>query len=346
MLRTALILAIVLAAVPAGAATGSAAPARATPASTTPASAAPLNPFDRPRGIRPRLDYTRAPGAQACPDELHFRSEVAAHLGHEAFSEQGTWLFHVYAFRRPNGTYGVVGNLFDDKAEKRADIDPLNGRDCKTLLITYLALHIAVYLTDPPALPPEPAAPPAPPPPPPPPPPPRANPFTLRLGFGSVVGFGVAPRVAVGASGDIGIYWPVTVSRLDGISLSLGGLWHPSVEGSAAGSDAGTPESFSRLLVTLAPCAHWWKLFLCAVGEVGQIQGFDSAALPTTITRVYAAMGGRAGVEVPFAPHLGFRVSGEVLGTASPVNFSVNDRPGWMTPSVSGDVGAGLYLYY
>lgn len=296
------------------------------------------------------MSYTRAPGAQACPDELHFRSEVAAHLGHEAFSEQGTWRFYVYAFRRKNGTYSVTGDLFDEEAVKRDDIPPREGRDCKELLIKILALEIAIYLTDPPEQP-DPPAPPSPPPPPLPPSPPlpprrRANPFTLRLGFGSMVGFGVAPRVAVGASGDIGIYWPVTVAHLDGISLSLGGLWHPSVEGSATGSDAGTPESFSRLLVTLAPCTHGWKLFLCAVGEVGQIQGFDSAALPSSVARVYAAMGGRAGVEVPFAPHLGFRVSGEVLGTASPVSFSVNDKPGWMTPSVSGNVGAGLYLSY
>ncbi len=300
--------------------------------------------------MRPRLDYTRAPGAQACPDELQFRSEVAAHVGHEPFSEQGTWRVYVYAFRRPNGTYGVIGDLLDDKGVKKADIPPRDGRNCKDLLIKILALEIAIYLTDPPERPEPPAPAPAPPSPSPPSPPlpprRRANPFTLRLGFGSVVGFGVAPRVAVGASGDIGIYWPVAISHLDGISLSLGGLWHPSVEGSATGSDAGTPESFSRLLVTLAPCGHWWKLFLCAVGEVGQIRGFDSAALPSSIARVYAAMGGRAGVEVPFAPHLGFRVSGEVLGTASPVNFSINDRPGWMTPSVSGDVGAGLYLYY
>jgi hypothetical protein len=158
-----------------------------------------------------------------------------------------------------------------------------------------------------------------------------------------MVGFGVTPRVAVGVSGDVGIYWPVTLAHLDGISLSLGGLWHPPAVGGVAD---GSGEIFSRLLATLAPCGHWSKLFLCGVSELGQIRIFRSAAIPPTTDRVYAAVGGRVGVEVPIGSRGGFRVSGEVLGTASPVNFSINDRPGWITPSISGGLGAGLYIKY
>jgi hypothetical protein len=57
-------------------------------------------------------------------------------------------------------------------------------------------------------------------------------------------------------------------------------------------------------------------------------------------------VGGRAGIEVPFAPHLGFRVSGEVLGTVHPVTFSIDERPAWTTPRASGDVEVGLFLFF
>ena len=85
---------------------------------------------------------------------------------------------------------------------------------------------------------------------------------------------------------------------------------------------------------------------MCGVSELGQIRVFRSTAIPPTINRVYAAVGGRVGVEVPLDSFVGFRISGEVLGTANHVQFSINDRPGWITPNVSGGLGAGLYIYY
>ena len=303
MLRTALLLAIVLAAVPARAATGSAAPARAAPGSSPAAPASPLNPFDRPRGLRPRLDYTRAPGAQACPDELHFRAEVAAHLGREAFSEQGTWNVHVYAFRRPTGVFGVVAGLYDDKGERRADIPIREGRNCRELLIKILALEIAVYLTDPPEhSPPKPPPSPAPPAPPPSPAPPprRADSYTFRMGVGSMAGFGVAPSVAFGVAIDAGVYWPVNNPVFDGFSLSVGYIFDPVIPGDGPGETAGSRPNYSRMLGSLAPCGHVWKLFFCALGELGRIRSEASPAVAPGLAGTFAAFGTRGGVEVPF----------------------------------------------
>jgi hypothetical protein len=59
----------------------------------------------------------------------------------------------------------------------------------------------------------------------------------------------------------------------------------------------------------------------------------------------YVVTGGRLGVEVPFAPHLGFRGYGEVLGTVTPQAIPIDERPGWTTPLVSGGLGVGLYLF-
>ena len=55
----------------------------------------------------------------------------------------------------------------------------------------------------------------------------------------------------------------------------------------------------SLLLVSLVPCLHYRFVFGCVVGSVGALRG---AALrvdrPTPESSVYAAMGGRVGVEV------------------------------------------------
>jgi hypothetical protein len=59
----------------------------------------------------------------------------------------------------------------------------------------------------------------------------------------------------------------------------------------------------------------------------------------------YYVAGGRLGVEVPFASHLGIRVSGEVLGSFTTIVVPFNDQPGWTTPRASGSVGAGLYFF-
>jgi hypothetical protein len=174
------------------------------------------------------------------------------------------------------------------------------------------------------------------------------DPYLITVGLGSAVAFGIAPRVAVGLSTDVGIHWKVDASPLEGLSLSLGVRWDPPAAGHVPGAPMDARVSTSRLLGTVVPCGHWWKLFGCAVGELGQLQGGVDNTYPLSAmgTVFYAAAGGRAGIEVPFAPHVGFRGFGEILGTLTPRTFLVNERPAWTTPPVSGGFGAGIFVSF
>ena len=172
-------------------------------------------------------------------------------------------------------------------------------------------------------------------------------PVVVRFGLGSVLAFGVAPRVAAGVTVDAGILWPVEWGPLEGVSLSVGGRWDPPAAGHVPWAGAGVRVSASRLLVTVTPCGHWWKLYGCALGELGQLRHHaEGIALPAGAGNLSAAVGGRVGVELPFAPYLGFRGFGDVLGTLTPVTALIDARPAWTTPRVSGGVGAGLFVYF
>jgi hypothetical protein len=109
----------------------------------------------------------------------------------------------------------------------------------------------------------------------------------------------------------------------------------------------GAQVSASRFMATIAPCAHWWSLYGCAVLGVGQLRlASENVAIQTLEWPPYVATGGRLGVEVPFAPRLGFRGFGEVVGTLTSAAVLIDKRPGWTTPRTSGGIGAGLYLFF
>jgi hypothetical protein len=173
------------------------------------------------------------------------------------------------------------------------------------------------------------------------------DPFLVLIGLGSTVGFGIAPRPAVGVTADVGVHWKVDAAPLEGVSLTLGVRWDPPASGPPIAEFYGARIVSSRVLGTIAPCGHWGKLYGCALREVGQLRAHgEDLAISAEGSKRYAAIGGRIGVEVPFAPHLGFRGYGEVLGTVAPVAVPINELPGWTTPLASGSVGAGLYVFF
>ena len=246
----------------------------------------------------------------------------------------------------------IIGALqfYDDKgAPGWSKVLPVRANDCATL-IAAMGAEIEYEFASAPTFPapaPPVVAPPVVAPPTREDPPTPTNPILLRFGLGAALGFGTAPRVALGLSADVGIYWPLTSLPFDGVSLTLGGRWDPPAAGHVPGLPDSDRVSTSRLLATLAPCAHWWKLYGCAVGELGQLRGGgDGIALATREAGIYSAAGGRLGVEVLFAPHLGFRVSGEILGTLTPIAIPIAERPGWMTPPASGGFGTGLFFFF
>jgi hypothetical protein len=296
------------------------------------------------------LDYDRGTVARQCPEAKMLRGEVAAEIGHDPFTEAGPWQMRVAITRRKNGAFVATADLLDGDGATASSMGEMVSSDCRSLVLKALAVWISWELTDPPLPPPSlPAAPPPPlaPPPPPPPKRPTTDPFLVVIGLGSTVGFGAAPRPAAGVTADVGFRWKVDAAPLEGVSLTLGVRWDPPAAAHVPGLRVGEGVGTSRLLATLAPCVHWWKLYGCAVGELGQLRGRgEGVALAPQFANVYSAVGGRLGVEVPFAPHLGFRISGEILGTVTPIEIPVSERPGWSTPTASGGFGAGLYLFF
>jgi hypothetical protein len=178
---------------------------------------------------------------------------------------------------------------------------------------------------------------------------PRSTEF--RFGLGSVLGFGVAPRTVVGLSADAGLRWRAPAwTRADGISVALGVRWDPSVSGDASNAMASTRVSTTRALGTIAPCLHWWVVSTCALVGVGRLWGSvdnETTAFHQTeaASPFYMATGGRLGVEIPFARHVGLRVSADLLGTWTPVTIAIDERSAWTASRVVGGIEAGLYVF-
>ena len=302
-----------------------------------------------PPSVTARLEYQRGPGAEACAGEASLRIEVARRSGYDPFTADARARLVVTITRKGRQLTGAL-QFYDVKgAPGWSKVLPVRANDCGTLLaamgaeIEYEFSQAPMFPAEAPpvvavpvVVPPSHEDPPAP-----------AKPILLRFGLGAALGFGTAPRVALGLSADVGIYSPLASLPFDGVSITLGGRWDPPAAGDVPGLRDGERVSTSRLLVTLAPCAHWWKLYGCAVGELGQLRGGgDGIALAVQHVGVYSAVGGRLGVEVPFAPHLRFRISGEILGTVTPIEIPVAKRPGWTTPTASGGFGAGLVFFF
>ena len=204
------------------------------------------------------------------------------------------------------------------------------------------------------------------PPPPVAPPPPDSSPHAMipsvgRLGLGTTLAFGVAPRTAVGLTFDFGPYWRVASLPFDGVSFIAGVRWDPPATGYVPGRGKDAQMSTARYLIFLDPCVHRWKFFACAVFGAGQLDNLSGARALRTLRFAnldarfalqgtdfappIVVSGGRLGVEVPFLPHLGFRVSGELLGNLMPVTIPIDERSGWTTPRVLGGFEAGLYVF-
>jgi hypothetical protein len=173
------------------------------------------------------------------------------------------------------------------------------------------------------------------------------NPLVVVLGLGSTLGFGISTRPAVGVTGDVGIHWSFDDAAIDGFSLSLGARWDPPAAAHLDGRPEGTRVVISRLLGTVTPCAHFWKLVGCLRFELGPQQyGAENEAISGNDRVVYAGVGGRLGVEVPLVPHLGMRVYGDVIAPLTTLRLESGNGTVWQTPLVSGTVGAGVYVSF
>lgn len=295
-----------------------------------------------------RLTYV-AP--RACPSEQVFRDLVAAQTSTKVFAPLAPAHLAVTVARRAR-QYEATAEL-RDQADAVLWMRPFAPTSSCSGLVEDIAVYVSAKLDSRPKDP-SPAPRPAPELSPPPTPSDgdtvHTSPLVFVVGLGATLGFGVAPRVAAGLTADVGIHYAVDAGPLDGLSLSLGLRWDPPASRSIPLLTAVLPDvevTSSRLVGVGAPCFHVWTLFGCGLVEAGNLHlGAGNATVRAGGDRLYFALGGRLGVEVPFAPHVGFRGFGEALSALTFATTYINRIPVYTSPRPHASVGAGLYVFF
>jgi hypothetical protein len=311
----------------------------------------------RPPGVGVRLEYERGPGAQQCPNEKMLRTEVAAEVGSDPFTETGPWRLHAAVTRGKNGVFAATADLFDDHGTLVESLGQQSSRDCRGLVLKVVAVWASWELTDP--LPSPPPTTPLPPPPPPamppvpllPSPPPPA--FRLRLGAATGIELGAGP----------------TPTPLFSVNLALESTTVPvvslAVEVRTDLPLTATVEGGSRIHTLLLSgsvltCFHAFDeglVFLCPMFTAGRVSGgarppaayaSDMASTPDASgSGSYSAAGGRVGMRIPFASHrFAFTLAGDVLATLHPFGVLIEERRVWQTGALTGAVQAGVSTYF
>jgi hypothetical protein len=299
-----------------------------------------------------RLVYTRAAGAEACPDEQVFRDAVGSQVRRsDPFAPNAPWLLTVTVSHR--GGYEGAAELRDvTGAVVFSRTYPPTPRCLDAL--GDLARAIAFEIERPalrahtpqvvggvpaPVAPPAQPAQPAP-------PPSAPSTFAFRVGAGAWMDLATAPRPAFGLSANVGFRaaW-----------FSLDGELHGTPPAAASVASGSTVET-SRILGALVPCGHAGWFAGCLLGELGQIRGSFStpggAASPDHQAGLFLAGGVRLAAEIPVVRDVLFvRLAADLLG-ARPVVFRYQtvipgQKPGigaeqWESASFAGSLGAGL----
>ncbi|WP_437975936.1 hypothetical protein WMF11_50825 [Sorangium sp. So ce295] len=313
-----------------------------------------------PRGAR--LSYTRGPGTEGCPEEPTLRLIVASQVGGvDPFVSDGAWHIEVVIRRKRTAFQGEIALRDRDGRDlgRQEHSSPICG-----VLVEDIGLALSAVMR--PMLPPrpEPESPPASPPPPPVPrgaappaspgapskapaskPPDPARPVPrprppqdgprLQLGAGVLLGAGVAPSVAVGFSGFAGARW-------ERFSLSLEARGDLPID---AEPYRGRIVEVSELSGSLVPCGHMDWFFGCALATAGGVwQVRESTGRELVLP--YAALGLRAGLEVPLSARLAAQLTGDILiNTVRPVHRSPHGA-GWKTAPISQAVALRLIALF
>ncbi|WP_437280196.1 hypothetical protein WME90_06465 [Sorangium sp. So ce375] len=347
-------------------------------------AAAPVRADSGPPRARVRIELTRGPGTERCPDERFLRSEIARRMGFDPFDaeapltmaasieqEQGELIASVYLRDRR----GVV--LWADDYRTRGD--------CKTLVST-VALSIAVQLDDTGELPPQ-AAPapqgepassaeapcspegpcagrPA---------PPRSEAPPARLPSEAPRACALpsvrAPplrraeqaaaerfRWSVGAGATMAL--GLTPGVAAGPTLAVTGRWPAwSVALEARGLSSLSPQiegvrvTASALTANAALCLHRQLLFACGVGELGVLRVVPEVPItPESLLGLRAGIGARAGVTWPFSESLsgyGYTEAVQRLVDWSLLrrgDIAESERAAWSAPALGVAFGMGLQL--
>lgn len=299
---------------------------------------------ERPRRPSVRLDYERMKGAESCPDETSLRAHVAAQLGRDPFTPEGSWRVVASVARRGAGFVATMEAFENDG--KTWFPDPIVDPSCARLVNDILALSIAIELSEPP-----PAAPPATPPivatapraeqpaPPPessPPQDPEAMRFRLAFGAGVEIGVGVAASPVFALN--VGVRWPI-------VSVALEGRTDLPLTGTGEG---GAPIQTHAVAGSMLGCLHVRSLYAygCAVLALGVQRGGDTRSPSAYASTAYAAAGGRIGLEIPVTPRFAVHLAGDVLAALNPIAIRSNFHNVWQSSPVGGAAQGGLVAFF
>ncbi|WP_438018626.1 hypothetical protein WMF18_05920 [Sorangium sp. So ce315] len=328
-------------------------------------AAAPVLADPGPRRARVRLELTRGPGTERCPDEQFLRAETARRMGFDPFEAEAPL---AVAVSIDQGDGELIASIYlRDRRGLVLWADGFRTRDdCKALLST-AALSIAVQLDDTGELPPPQAAPapqgqpatpaevpcsperpcagqPAPPPGEAPSPsragPPAAERLRWTAGAGATMALGLTPGVAVGPTLAVTARWPAWSVALEARGLSSLSTTISGVRGTA-----------SALTANAALCLHRHVLFACGVGEIGVLRAVPEAPrIARSVLNLRAGIGARAGVGWPFSESLsGYGYTEAVQRTVDASllrrgGIAESERAAWSAPALGVAFGIGLQL--
>jgi hypothetical protein len=299
---------------------------------------------ERPRRPTVRLEYERKKGAESCPDEISLRAHVAAQLGRDPFTPEGSWRVVASVARRGAGFVASMEAFENDG--KSWSPDPTADPSCARLVNEILALSIAIELSEPPPAPP-PAAPPivatAPPEgkpsvPPESPAPQDPEAMRVRLAFGTGIEIGVGATPSPVFALDVGLRWPI-------VSVALEGRTDLPLTGTGEG---GVSVQTHVIAGSMLGCLHARALYAygCGLLSLGMQRGGDVRSPSPYPSTAYAAAGGRIGLEIPFTPRFAVHVAGDVLAALNPIAIRSNLHNVWQAAPVGGAAQGGLVAFF
>jgi hypothetical protein len=308
-----------------------------------------------------RLVYSRAPGAESCPDEAMLRRSVAARVGYDPFFPWAKRTVVANLARRSRDFVAIV-SLVDEQGVAHGDRELRTSGDCAELLDAMaLAIAIAIdpeILTRPAPSSPladgsepsgvahgvvgEPVAPPAavtpsvfvsparPDVPTSSQPPPATRPANFEATLGALVSSGSAPDLAAGLSAGAQVRWRHVSVGVEG-----------QVEAPASRSvQGGGDVSAWPVLGAIVPCAYFGAFLACAVAQGGALR-VSSGGVPdqrATWTALWQA-GARAGVLIAVGESVSLRVRSDLLVNLDRARLGLRGAQVWTAPSLDGSLG-------
>jgi hypothetical protein len=301
-----------------------------------------------------KLDFHRAASAQECPAEAQLRAAVVARLGHDPFASEAHDALHVeittdagklrghFSLERGGREIGsqtleATGTPAEHKAGHASSI-------CDEL-VDALALEVALVFeaadateaktaAEPPAVSPPAIA--------------TAEPAPTRAAAPSPLPWSLwgsaGGRASVGSWAEAAVAPQIGVEArrgLFGLGLDLRVDVIPTLDVESARATLVRPSA------SLLPCAHGRWIYGCAVATLGAtvVHGIDVAS-SREASSPYAALGGRAGLDLPLAARLHLLTFVEMVGVATPTTVRLDASDG-VSPTVSSrawDGAAGILL--